>query len=71
MSLLSLNDKLTPQPAKVQPLGLFETPLAYGSLTDGDALISELKSLILQRKDQSPGLERSNIGGWHSDYRHA
>ena len=67
MSLLSLNDKLTPQPAKVQPLGLFETPLAYGSLTDGDALISELKSLILQRKDQSPGLERSNIGGWHSD----
>ena len=67
MSVLSLNDKPTPQPAKVQPLGLFETPLAYGSLTDGDALISELKSLILQRMNQSPGLERSNIGGWHSD----
>ena len=67
MSKRILIDKLRPQAAKVQPLGLFETPLAYGNLTDGDALISELERLIRQRKDQSPGLARSNIGGWHSD----
>lgn len=67
MSEHILIDKLRPQAAKVQPLGLFETPLAYGNLTDGDALISELERLIRQRKDQSPGLARSNIGGWHSD----
>ena len=67
MSERILIDKLRPQAAKVQPLGLFETPLAYGNLTDGDALISELERLIRQRKDQSPGLARSNIGGWHSD----
>ena len=30
-------------------------------------MISKLKSLILKRNDQSPGLERSNSGGWHSD----
>jgi uncharacterized protein (TIGR02466 family) len=67
MSERILIDKLRPQAAKVQHLGLFETPLAYGNLTDGDALISELERLIRQRKDQSPGLARSNIGGWHSD----
>ena len=67
MSERILIDKLRPQAAKVQPLGLFETPLAYGNLTDGDALISELERLIRQRKDQSPGLTGSNIGGWHSD----
>jgi len=67
MSERILIDKLRPQAAKVQPLGLFETPLAYGNLTDGDALISELERLIRQSKDHSPGLARSNIGGWHSD----
>ena len=35
---------------------------------DGGALISELRSAIYKKKDADPdGLNRSNIGGWHSN----
>ena len=52
---------------EAQPIGLFETPVAYCTLKNGEALMSELESAIRQKKAADQGLSRSNIGGWHSD----
>ena len=47
--------------------GLFATPVAAVEVPGADKLNAELKELILQRRDQSPGVQASNSGGWHSD----
>lgn len=52
---------------EAQPIGLFETPVAYCALKDGEALMDELESVIRRKKAEDQGLSRSNIGGWHSD----
>jgi uncharacterized protein (TIGR02466 family) len=52
---------------KAQPIGIFETPIAYGELKDADEVMKELEVAIRKRKTTSTGLSRSNIGGWHSD----
>ena len=53
--------------ASVQHIGLFETPVAYCKLDDGEALMNSLESSIRNKKKEDAGLNRSNIGGWHSD----
>lgn len=50
-----------------QPLGIFETPIAYGRLEDADEVVKELEVAIRKRKTISKGLSRSNLGGWHSE----
>lgn len=50
-----------------QHVGIFATPIAYCHIKDGDELLGELERSIRERKRTSPGLARSNIGGWHSD----
>ena len=52
---------------EAQPIGLFETPIAYGRLKDADAVMRELEEVIRKRKTVSKGLSRSNLGGWHSE----
>ena len=52
---------------KAQPLGLFETPIAYGELTGGEELMQDLEAAIRQRMTSDPGVSRSNRGSWHSD----
>ena len=52
---------------EAQPVGLFETPVAYGRLKDAEALMQQLETTIRERKAGDDGLARSNIGGWHSD----
>ncbi|MFM1896299.1 MAG: hypothetical protein RLZZ385_1373 [Pseudomonadota bacterium] len=52
---------------QAQPVGFFETPVAYGRLVDGEPLMNDLTSAIRQRKAADEGVKRSNIGGWHSD----
>ena len=52
---------------EVQPIGLFETPIAYGRLKDAYAVMRELEDIIRKRKSVSKGLSRSNLGGWHSE----
>ena len=52
---------------EAQPIGLFETPIAYGRLKDADAVMRELEEVIRKRKTVSKGLSRSNFGGWHSE----
>ena len=52
---------------EAQPIGLFETPIAYGRLKDAYAVMRELEDIIRKRKSVSKGLSRSNLGGWHSE----
>ena len=49
----------------MQPL--FYSPLTVFELEDAAALNSQLLSEIATLKAQSPGMERSNWRGWHSD----
>jgi len=55
--------------AKAQPLALFETPIAYCQLTDGETFLQDLEEVVRKRRSLDPGISRSNIGGWHSDTR--
>lgn len=41
--------------------------MAYCRLKEGEPLMRELESRIKENRAGSKGLERSNIGGWHSD----
>lgn len=52
---------------EARQMGLFETPVVYSQIQNGDRLITELEQAIRARKAQSEGLQRSNIGSWHSD----
>jgi uncharacterized protein (TIGR02466 family) len=52
---------------EAQPIGIFETPIAYGRLKDADEVMKELEVAIRKRKTISTGLSRSNLGGWHSE----
>jgi len=54
---------------KAQPIAFFETPVAYCQLTDGESFLNEIEQVVRQRREQDPGVSRSNIGGWHSDTR--
>jgi len=45
---------------------LFATPVMVTRFGD-DALIAELERAILKRRDEDGGIQRSNLGGWHSD----
>jgi uncharacterized protein (TIGR02466 family) len=53
--------------ANVTHLGLFETPIAVARLENAEAMTAELEAAIRERKATHPGLDRSNLGGWHSD----
>lgn len=52
---------------EAQHVGLFETPVVYSNLQNGDQLMQDLEVAIRKRMAESDGLRRSNIGGWHSD----
>lgn len=46
---------------------VFPTPVAVHYWPDSDTLNAELKALVLAEEAASPGLSRSNVGGWHSE----
>ncbi len=46
---------------------LFPTPIMVTELANAAALNSQLKEIILTRRKSAPGVQRSNILGWHSD----
>lgn len=50
-----------------QHVGVFETPIAYCHINEGEEFLGELEQIVRERKRTEPGLTRSNIGGWHSD----
>lgn len=47
--------------------GLFATPVAAVEVPGAAALNSQLERLILQRREETPTVQASNAGGWHSD----
>jgi uncharacterized protein (TIGR02466 family) len=53
--------------APPQAIGLFETPLIIDQMPGFPELNRDLTAAILARKAEHPGLEISNVGGWHSD----
>lgn len=46
---------------------LFPAPLAVFEVAEAPLLNPRLAAESLARRDASPGLQRSNLGGWHSD----
>lgn len=44
----------------------FGTPVVAYQWPESDALNAELRTVILEAEHKSRGLQRSNIGGWHS-----
>ena len=47
--------------------GLFATPVAAAMLPDAAELNARLQRTILQRRQDTPSVQASNAGGWHSD----
>jgi uncharacterized protein (TIGR02466 family) len=51
---------------RAEQLGLFETIVLHGQLSDADPLTAALEASIRAHQAAQPGIGRSNIGGWHS-----
>jgi uncharacterized protein (TIGR02466 family) len=47
--------------------GYFETPIVTARMKEPGPIIADLTAAIRARMASHPGLERSNVGGWHSD----
>ncbi len=56
-----------PLRVEAQHVGFFETPVAYCRMKEGDQLLIDLEKSIRQNRALTSGLQRSNIGSWHSD----
>ena len=67
MTFLTSEFDVVPLRVEAQPVGLFETPFAYGRLKDAETLMADLERTIRNRMAADEGLSRSNIGAWHSD----
>ncbi|MEL6661498.1 MAG: TIGR02466 family protein [Pseudomonadota bacterium] len=53
---------------KAQKNAMFETPVVLAKFENSEALLDDLKQVILARMAQDPqGIQRSNVSGWHSD----
>jgi uncharacterized protein (TIGR02466 family) len=48
-------------------LDLFATPVLKASPPNADELNPQLLEVIAAQRKKHPGIERSNLGGWHSD----
>lgn len=64
--MVNIDDKFAHKVA-AQQVGIFETPIAYCQINDGEGFLQELERRARERKQSEPGLNRSNVGGWHSD----
>ncbi len=47
--------------------GLFATPVAALEVPDAAAVNADLEPVILRRRAETPTVQASNAGGWHSD----
>jgi uncharacterized protein (TIGR02466 family) len=51
---------------RAEQLGLFETVVLHGQLAGAEAMTAQLEAAIRTRMAADGGVERSNVGGWHS-----
>jgi uncharacterized protein (TIGR02466 family) len=54
-------------PGAVDHVALFSTPVVAADLDGAEAINADLRTLLLAEMRSSPGLRRSNVGGWHSE----
>ncbi|HKA91999.1 MAG TPA: TIGR02466 family protein [Haliangiales bacterium] len=54
-------------PGAVDHVALFATPVVAADLDGAETINRELTELLLAEANSSPGLRRSNVGGWHSE----
>jgi len=52
----------------MQRRDLFPTPIFLARTTGREALNAELRDRLLAESQSTPGLQKSNAGGWHSDH---
>ncbi|WP_294263823.1 TIGR02466 family protein [uncultured Sphingomonas sp.] len=52
--------------ARAALLGLFETPVLHAQVTDPSATCAALAEAVRARRAIHAGVDRSNVGGWHS-----
>ena len=64
---LALTPSVDPRLARPQRHDLFPTPVLAFDLPGMDRLNRELTRRLLQEERTSPGLQRANHGGWHSE----
>ncbi len=64
---MSNSDDYSEITVEAQPIGIFETPIGFCQLKNADGLLDDLESAIRSNRETTDGLNRSNIGGWHSD----
>lgn len=64
-----MQNQSNPYPVKVdaKSIGLFETPIAYCQVNNAEQLIADLTTAVREKMQTTGGLNRSNIGAWHSD----
>lgn len=51
---------------RAEQLGLFETMVLHGHCSEAEPLSAALEAAIRARQAEGGGIERSNVGGWHS-----
>ncbi|WP_448661763.1 2OG-Fe(II) oxygenase family protein [Sphingomonas sp. CJ20] len=51
---------------RAEQLPLFETMVLHGQVSGGEAMTAALEAAIRAKMAQDGGIERSNVGGWHS-----
>jgi len=52
---------------KAQSIGFFETPVAICQLSEAESLLDDIERKVRERRNNDPGVTRSNVGSWHSD----
>ena len=52
--------------ARTDVIQAFATPIYGLRIFEAEPLNADLKSLILNDESSDPGVQRSNVGGWHS-----
>ena len=55
------------QHQSAETLFLFSTPVIIHDIPEHQSLNQELRKLIIEERNRSDGINRSNLGGWHSD----
>ncbi len=48
-------------------LDLFATPILKAAMPEAGRINADLLAAIAAERSRSPGIQRSNLGGWHSD----
>ncbi len=66
-SAFEIREKAKMARIEIAVKGLFATPVAAVEMPGATTLNAELEHIILRRRQETPSVQASNAGGWHSD----